>query len=321
MLQYEIEAKREEEHPKDPIYRHGGVGMLYAIFRIGKKFTNIGMIGAFQKHMQREIAIENANQYTKENNEILIGTGNIKEDVEKYIEGIKLRKNGVVARELLLTASPNFFQGLTAGNLEKWKQLNTDWLRANFGDNCVYAVLHKDESTWHIHALVVPKFYDEKRQRFTLANCRYFDGIEKLRGWQDNYSECMKSVFKALNRGIKFSKAKHIEVRHFYNMVNAKLNDQDIRQVCAKAKNSELLEIKIKALQNTLAAYKNINNRSLQEIESMRESLKGVKDDERLYKTVVESLSESYKIPQYAVKNVINNVQKGVEGKSMERVK
>jgi hypothetical protein len=71
MLQYEIEAKREEEHPKDPIYRHGGVGMLYAIFRIGKKFTNIGMIGAFQKHMQREIAIENANQYTKENNEIL----------------------------------------------------------------------------------------------------------------------------------------------------------------------------------------------------------------------------------------------------------
>lgn len=318
---YEKERFYEEDKVKEPIYRSTTRSYFYSIFRVGRKFkqqngiTNSGlnMIKAFQKHMEREIEVINSDDHI--NNEILIGNTDIYGTVREYIKDIKLRKNSVVARELLMTASPGFFKGLSNAELQKWKNENLKWLKENYGNNCVYAILHKDESTWHIHSLIVPKFENEKGENI-LSNTRYFDGIEKMRGWQDNYAMNMNKSFQSLNRGIKYSKAKHMEIRHYYALINQNINENDIEQLAAKAKNEELLKIKLKSIEKTLEIYKKYNGKNelekdnaISESKKLYEDLERIKDDKDTYKEAISLLSQQYKIPQYAIKNAIKFTQ------------
>lgn len=310
------EVIREQENVKKPTYRSTGVsGSLYAIFRVSnKKYKSLAQIRHYENHAERLVDVPNADKTIK--NEILIGSTDITKDVKQYINGIKIRKNGVIARDLLLTASPAFFNNITEQERRKWVDINVKWLKDNFGENCVYATLHTDEKTWHISALVVPRFYNEKKGTYVLQNYKYFDGIEKLRGWQDNYASSMQITFKSLNRGIKFSKAKHIEIRHYYAMVNAKLNENDINQVCIKARNSDLLERQIINLKGTLQAYKKYSENTHWEKDMLLKTngalLKGLEEiqkDKAIYAETIKALSEIYKIPQSAVIKVITYVE------------
>lgn len=87
--------------------------------------------------------------------------------VASHIEthGARIQKaNGRPFTRLVLSASPEHFRpGDPAARgtwepdrLEAWTKASTDWLRQEFGDDCVHAALHLDETTPHIHALVVP---------------------------------------------------------------------------------------------------------------------------------------------------------------------
>ena len=298
---------------KDVIFKSTNSSHFYAIFRIGKKHKEMVCIRNFEKHMERNMDVKNADKNIK--NEILIGNGNINKNVNEYIKDIKLRKNAVIARELLMTASPDFFKGMMANELEHWKNDNVKFLKNNFGENCLYATLHKDEKTWHIHALIVPKFINKKGQPI-LSNTRYFDGIDRFREWQDNYAKNMQQRFKCLNRGIRYSKMKHVTLKQFYSLINQKVNEKDIQQMTAKAKNSELLEIKIKAIQKTLEVYKNYNSKnSLDKDNAINESkllykdIEKMKEDKQLYKEALSLISQNYKIPQYVVAEAIRQCE------------
>lgn len=314
--------KSVPDKTKDVTFRSTNSSHFYAIFRVGKKFKDINSIKHFEKHMEREINVPNADMNIK--NELLIGNENIYGEVKNYIKDIKLRKNAVIARELLMTASPDFFKGLSKQDLEKWKTENIKWLQKNYGENCIYATLHKDEKTWHIHALIVPKFINEKGKSI-LSNARYFDGIEKFREWQTNYAEGMQQYFKCLNRGIKFSKQKHIMLKTYYNLIQKEINIKDMEQVIAKAKNSELLEIKIKSIQKTLEVYKNYNskndlekNRAIQESKGLLKEIEVLRADKEVYNEALSMLSQQYKIPQYVVKAAIKFAE-NINDKELEK--
>lgn len=298
---------------KEATFKSTNSSHFYAIFRIGKKHKEMLCIRNFEKHMERNMDVKNADKNIK--NEILIGNGNVTKNVKEYIKDIKLRKNAVIARELLMTASPDFFKGLMPGELDHWKNDNVKFLKDNFGENCLYATLHKDEKTWHIHALIVPKFINKKGQPI-LSNTRYFDGIDRFREWQDNYAKSMQQHFKCLNRGIKYSKMKHVTLKHFYSLINQKVDEKDIQQMAAKAKNSDLLEIKIKAIQKTLEVYKNYNSKnSLDKDNAINESkllykdIEKMKEDKEIYKEALSLISQNYKIPQYVIDNVIKQCE------------
>lgn len=306
---------------KDNIYRSVGQKHFYAIFRIGKKLKVVDgsmkntllTIKNFQKHMEREMEVPNAN--TKIRNEILIGNKNIYGIVQEYIKDVKMRSNGVLARELLMTASPDFFKILMPGELERWKTDNIKFLEKTFGSNCVYATMHIDEKTPHIHALIVPRFTNSKGQ-YILSNKRYFDGIEAYRTFQDNYASHMQEHFKILNRGIKYSKAKHLTIRQYYTLINQNLNEKDISQVIAKAKNSELLEIKIKAIEKTLQVYKNYNSKNermkesaILESKGLLKEIEKMKGEKETYKEAISYISQVYKVPQYVVKECLREVE------------
>jgi len=303
---------------------------FYCIFRIGNKLkvvdgnmkATLNTIKAFQKHMERQQETPNANE--KIENEILIGDKNIYAKVYDHIKDVKMRKNGVLARELLMTASPDFFKNMMPGELEKWKTDNIDFLEKTFGDNCVYATLHLDESTPHIHALIVPKIKNKKGE-YILSNKHYFNGIEAYREFQDHYSEKMKEHFKILNRGIRFSKAKHLTIRQYYTLINQKININDKTQLEAKAKNNDLLEIKIKAIEKTLNLYKNSNSKNerkydkaIIEAKELVKAIDNLKANKQRYKEELSHLSQQYKVPQYLIDNIIKECEQ-INNKEQER--
>ncbi len=81
------------------------------------------------------------------------------------------------------------------------------WLHETYGEkNVVAAILHRDEITPHIQALVVP--IDE---RGCLSATRYVDGAEKLHAQQTSYARAVASL--GLQRGIKGSVADHQTVQ------------------------------------------------------------------------------------------------------------
>ncbi len=114
-----------------------------------------------------------------------------------------------------MTASPEYFgEGSAreqARRLADWRDASMAWLRETYGrDNVVAAVLHRDELTPHIQALVIP-IDDHGR-----LNARGFIGGERgrLSALQDNYHEAVGRL--GLERGVRGSVAEHQTVREFY---------------------------------------------------------------------------------------------------------
>jgi len=272
--------------------------------------------------MEREMDVSNADKNIE--NEIVIGDKNVVANVKEYIKDVKLRKNSVISRSLLMSASPDFFKGLMKTDLDHWKNDNVQFLKKNFGDNCIYATLHKDEKTWHIHALIIPKFKNKKNE-YILSNTRYFDGVERMRAWQDNYSNHMKQRFKCLNRGVKYSKAKNVAVKKWYGMIEKQLNEKDYTQILAKARNSDLQEIKIKAIERTLKVYKNSNDKNMRmydkaivEAKELIKDIDNLKANKQRYKEELSYLSQQYKVPQYLIDNIIKECEQ-INEKEHER--
>lgn len=310
MLYEEDKKEREERLYKEPIYRSVGSN-CYCIFRIGRKYKILTQVQGFVKHMERLKETPNANPLIK--NEILVGDKDLVKEVQDYIRDCRyVRQDTVIGRELLLTASPSFFRGLPKEQFDRWVQLNISWLKREFKDNLKYAVLHLDETTAHIHAFICPKIYSDKRKAYILSNRHYFNGMEKLIGWQDNYAEEMQTVFKSLQRGIRFSKAKHINIKEYYALINSELNENDLEQIKAKAIKGELLEIKIKALQKTLEAYRKYNTNALVEKEELSKDLKKLEKDNQYYKRAVKVLSKHYKIDEKDIEKMIKQNEKSL---------
>lgn len=293
-------------------------GQLYfTVFRVGEKFkayentfttSNIkdsikvnGLTG-FQKHNNRETKVVNADAEKTKDNKILIGNKNVEEYVYNYLEGTRLRENSVIARELVLSGGNGFWNRLSDKDRQKWIDVNTKFLKDNFGDNCVYSVLHLDETTPHIHALIVPKFWNEKKGYYELKNNRYFDGKSKLSAWQDRYTEAMTSNFNNIfMRGIRGSKATHVDLQTYYNLVNEKLDERQAESIVAHAKQEFLQKKKVEELQATLKSYDEI----MKEYNKLLETKKKLKDKTKLYEHTIQCLVDKYKIPEREVINIL----------------
>lgn len=191
-------------------------GMAYAILRTEKLKTFGNIAGSAAHTYRRGEMAPNADVVLQGKNRTLVGRPDqVLEDVKDRIAKItdKPRANAVLCVEYMLTASPEFFKGLTAKQLDIWTKRNLQFLAKTYGkENVVHAVLHMDETTPHIVAYVVP----EKDGKL---NCRaYLGGREKLTQHQDDYAEDMRSM--KLIRGVKGSKATHQAVKSFYTAVN-----------------------------------------------------------------------------------------------------
>ncbi len=193
--------------------------MAFAILRVAKLKTP-GQISAVGGHNARTRPTANAD--TEVVNRVLVGRS--EDDAWPAVQaritaaGAKLRRNGVLACEVFLGASPEFFrpQGGGAGSydparLQAWEGASMQWLRDEWGtDNVVSAVVHLDETTPHLQAVVVP--IDPASGRLNAA--RWLNGRKALSQMQDRYAAAVKPL--GLERGIRGSTAEHTEVREWY---------------------------------------------------------------------------------------------------------
>ena len=189
----------------------------YAILRT-QKLKATGAVWRSLKHAFREQPTPNADPERAANNAHL-GASSAREAMEKVRARLpdKRRKDAVLAIEYLITASPEAMQAMDARGRDAYFNDALKWLRERHGGaNVVYAGIHRDESTPHMYAYVVP--LDEATGRL---NARKWLGghASVLSEMQTDFAEKV-GARHGLERGIKGSRAKHERVSRHYGLVN-----------------------------------------------------------------------------------------------------
>lgn len=187
---------------------------------------------------------EHLNPNPAEKNITLCGNAGWEKDFKKLVKGMWLPKlkqgtTHTLAREFVLTASPEWFAGKSKKERDEWAQANTDWLIEHFGaDRVAYAELHLDEQTPHIQAFVVCLKRDTNRKGelrtdrgngWTLSDAGIKLGghCSELSVLQDEYAAAMERF--ELRRGIKGSPAKHQTIAQWRKQM-ARPIDKPIKQ-------------------------------------------------------------------------------------------
>jgi len=178
---------------------------MYSIIR--KQSHKKTAITAVNNHNMRLSIEKNIDPKKSHLNKIVIGSDNTRKDIMGYIEAndIKIRnKDTIVFNEFILTASPEFFfdkngkrksRSEYKSDLDDWVKTQIEYLNKSEYGICVNAVLHLDESTPHIHAVVLP-IKDGK-----LNNKSFWRGKNSYSRLQDSYNLAHKKY--GLKRGEK----------------------------------------------------------------------------------------------------------------------
>ena len=204
---------------------------MYAIIR-AEKHTSNASISGMEKHIDRTMLVPNANPELAHYNKMHIGSdGGSVEFIDKRINQLKndhnqrITKASVKAIEYMMTASPEAFGAtVTKDNKimapklkgKRWTEFirnSKKFLIDKHGkENIVKFTIHMDETTPHIHAMVVPVTRDNR-----LSAKEFLGGTEKLRQLQTDFAKVMEPL--GLKRGEKGSKAKHESIRDYYKRI------------------------------------------------------------------------------------------------------
>jgi hypothetical protein len=183
----------------------------FAILRF-EKLNNEGAIAASSGHMMRTRPTLNADPTKSGGNRILLGSTDPAADVKgRVADAVSRRSNSVLTIEVLASASPEWFDGATKAQKQKWARSTTDWLVATFGEeNVVHLQIHVDETTPHITGFIVP--VDDKSGRLNTA--KWLDGSAKLAKLQDGYAAALAPI--GITRGLEGSDASHTTMRQLH---------------------------------------------------------------------------------------------------------
>jgi hypothetical protein len=190
---------------------------MFAIARISK-VSSLKEARVASAHNMRTDArfSKEVDQSRSHLNQVLVGSQNAFEDIKQALPE-KRRKNAVLAVEVLLTASPEYFRDANMGHgeynedkLNEWISPALEFAQKHFGDNLVNCALHLDEATPHLQMFVVPKREDGKLDARSM-----FDRTALIK-MQDAYHASVKHL--GLDRGVsaELTKREHEPVKEYY---------------------------------------------------------------------------------------------------------
>ena len=188
----------------------------YAILRV-QKLKSAVAVHRSMKHAFREQDTPNADaERTPDNTHI--GAQSVSEGMAAFRDRLpeKHRKDAVLAIEYLITASPEVMQSKERSSQDGYFRDALKWLQDKHGAaNVVYAGIHRDETTPHMYAYVVPRVGEK-------LNCRQFlGGAKALSQMQTDFAEQVGSKH-GLERGLEGSRARHTAIGQYYGRVNGK---------------------------------------------------------------------------------------------------
>lgn len=184
--------------------------MAYAIMR-NKKLTGLGAVAASLRHNFRERETLNADgELTPRNTHLAARSvdqamGRLRELLPE-----KRRKDAVLVVEYLCTASPEWWKTASTAQQEAFFVRSRAWIEAKFDPgHVVVATIHRDETSPHLSAYVVPLTVDGR-----LSAKEFIGNRTQMSEDQTSYARCVADL--GLERGIQGSKARHQTVKTFY---------------------------------------------------------------------------------------------------------
>jgi len=185
--------------------------MGFAILRLQKLKAGVSVRRSLL-HAFREQQTPNADPDRLQANTHL-GASNVDEAMNRFQARLpdKVRSNAVLAVEFLVTASPEAMASKSRSEQDSYFDDALAWLQRRHGaENVIYAGIHRDETTPHLYAYVVP--IDERGN----LNCRsFYGGAAALREMQTEFAERVGRKH-GLERGIEGSRATHQRVSQHY---------------------------------------------------------------------------------------------------------
>lgn len=248
--------------------------MAYAIMRM-KKIKSRAALSGLLAHNTREKMPDNADPSLVENNAY---TRSRAEALAVYSEKLpkKVRKNAVHAVEVVLTASPDWFEKASEKKVQEFINRSRAWLYDLFGrDNELLLTCHKDEKTLHLHGDFIPLVDGKLNAKSLIGGSSY-----RMRELQDDF---YKKVGEPLGmvRGEKQTRRKHTDPKDLNRL---------IKEVESEKK-------ALKAEREEFQAERSTWNKEL--FKSMNEDFKGVfkaheiraEDTQLFWKSVFETFS------------------------------
>ena len=198
--------------------------MSFAILRL-QKLKSFADVGGSLSHNYRNRETLNADDARTHLNEHELDTN------EKCMTAIrdripeKRRKDAVLCIEHLITASPEWDGWGTEKETAFFDQ-SKKWLENKYGkNNVVSTTIHRDETTPHLVAYVVP--VDEETGRLNAK--KYIGGSRHtLSQMQTDFAVEVKDL--GLDRGVQGSKAKHTSIQEYYEKLNNYENEPGIEK-------------------------------------------------------------------------------------------
>ncbi|HBI1493635.1 MobV family relaxase [Staphylococcus xylosus] len=233
--------------------------MSYSIIRVSKVKTGTNTTG-IQKHVQRE-----NNNYENEDidhsktylNYDLVNANKqnfnnlIDEKIEQNYTGKrKIRTDAIKHIDGLITSDNDFFDNQTPEDTKQFFEYAKEFLEQEYGkDNLLYATVHMDEKTPHMHYGVVP-ITDDGR----LSAKEVVGNKKALTAFQDRFNEYVNQRGYDLDRGQsrQVTNAKHDQVSRYkqkteYHKQEYERESQKLIHI--QQKSSELIEQYQKSLE------------------------------------------------------------------------
>jgi len=199
------------------------------ILRVGKiKASGRSTPASVGAHLARTRNTPNADPRRTDQNRWLVGSADKPLDQmitacmsKAGIDRTRLRKDAVLANDILLSVSPEWFRPdnpEASGTYDKnrvkaFAAEAEQFLRKQFGPRLVTAVLHLDEATPHVQAVVVPVIAKADGTH-RLSSKDYF-GPDRLRVLQQAWEDQMRP--HGVGPRTKGSRARHTTLRAYYS--------------------------------------------------------------------------------------------------------
>ena len=182
----------------------------FAIMRC-KKLASMGSVAGALRHCYRERETPNADPERTPTNEHAAATST--DEAMGRMRALlpeKRRRDAVLAVEYLMTASPEWWQEASRKQQDEFFRRSRQWLSDKYGaDRVVTSTIHRDETSPHLSAFVVPLTRDGR-----LSAREFVGGRQKMRDDQTSYAAAVADL--GLSRGIEGSMARHQSIRDYY---------------------------------------------------------------------------------------------------------
>lgn len=184
--------------------------MAFAIMR-AKKLNGMGSVAAALQHCYRDRDTPNADASRTADNEHRAATstdqamGRLRELLPE-----KRRKDAVLAVEYVMTASPEWWTKATSEQQADFFDQAHKWLADKYGaDRIITATVHRDETSPHLSAFVVPLTQDGR-----LSAKEFIGNRSKMTADQTSFAKAVEHL--GLERGIERSRATHTSIKQHY---------------------------------------------------------------------------------------------------------